>query len=47
MTNNQSLMIILHVNDKVKPKISKCLYTSTSVISYIFKIKSILKQLTK
>ena len=49
MHGNKNLMIIiLHVNDTVKPKISKLSYTPTNKFrSYIFKIKSILKQLTK
>ena len=49
MNNNKGLMIIiLHVNDTVKPKISKLPYTPTTLFtSCIFEIKPILKQFTK
>ena len=45
-------MIIIHVNDTVKPKISKLSYTPNIylfnvVYLKIFKIKSIFKQFTK
>ena len=48
MNSNESLMIIiLHVNDTVKPKISKLSYTpTTEFMLCIFKIKAVLKQFT-
>ena len=46
--NNKKFLIIPHVNDTVKPKISKFSYTSTTWFTlYIFKTKHILKQFIK
>ena len=44
------MIIILHANDTVKPKISKISYTPNTwftFTSYILKIKSFFKQFTK